>query len=300
MTAPHRALLDRLAATPDYTFPEAVLTEIRAAMPDLTPALLEELETLHRQSVTYLDAGSWLVPVFALFFLAESREKAAYPILIRLLRLSDEELDILFSDMITEDMGRILASVFDGNEEPLRNLIEDPEVPEFVRSACGLEAYACLLNNGILSLETVSAYFTELMRGRLKDDNQVVWSSLASLCGDLGLAHLIPDIKAAYQDGRCDPQFDYEDSVVENAAKGGNDRWRRSAELIGNPIELTRRWHCFEPRPPLPRAAKRSNINIPQFTPTPVSRTLTRQPKIGRNDPCPCASGKKFKKCCGA
>ena len=24
------------------------------------------------------------------------------------------------------------------------------------------------------------------------------------------------------------------------------------------------------------------------------------QPKIGRNDPCPCGSGKKFKKCCGA
>ncbi|MFN2425804.1 MAG: SEC-C metal-binding domain-containing protein [Candidatus Binatia bacterium] len=21
-------------------------------------------------------------------------------------------------------------------------------------------------------------------------------------------------------------------------------------------------------------------------------------PKIGRNDPCPCGSGKKFKKCC--
>jgi len=24
------------------------------------------------------------------------------------------------------------------------------------------------------------------------------------------------------------------------------------------------------------------------------------RPRIGRNDPCPCGSGKKFKKCCGA
>lgn len=24
------------------------------------------------------------------------------------------------------------------------------------------------------------------------------------------------------------------------------------------------------------------------------------EPKIGRNDPCRCGSGKKFKKCCGA
>ncbi|ECB2961238.1 hypothetical protein CB410_004724, partial [Salmonella enterica subsp. enterica] len=22
-------------------------------------------------------------------------------------------------------------------------------------------------------------------------------------------------------------------------------------------------------------------------------------PQLGRNDPCPCGSGKKFKKCCG-
>lgn len=30
------------------------------------------------------------------------------------------------------------------------------------------------------------------------------------------------------------------------------------------------------------------------------ARTLIREhPKVGRNDPCPCGSGKKFKKCCG-
>jgi uncharacterized protein len=32
-----------------------------------------------------------------------------------------------------------------------------------------------------------------------------------------------------------------------------------------------------------------------------TSRTIRRsQPKVGRNDPCPCGSGKKSKKCCGA
>ena len=31
------------------------------------------------------------------------------------------------------------------------------------------------------------------------------------------------------------------------------------------------------------------------------SRTVVNEsPKIGRNDPCPCGSGKKYKKCCGA
>jgi uncharacterized protein YecA (UPF0149 family) len=30
-------------------------------------------------------------------------------------------------------------------------------------------------------------------------------------------------------------------------------------------------------------------INVPYIAP----------PKVGRNDPCPCGSGKKYKKCCG-
>jgi SEC-C motif-containing protein len=33
--------------------------------------------------------------------------------------------------------------------------------------------------------------------------------------------------------------------------------------------------------------------------PTPV-QSIRQGPKIGRNDPCPCGSGKKYKKCCGA
>ena len=31
-----------------------------------------------------------------------------------------------------------------------------------------------------------------------------------------------------------------------------------------------------------------------------TSKTVVNKNKIGRNDPCPCGSGKKYKKCCGA
>lgn len=34
---------------------------------------------------------------------------------------------------------------------------------------------------------------------------------------------------------------------------------------------------------------------------TPKVETVVHEgPRIGRNDPCPCGSGKKYKKCCGA
>ncbi len=33
--------------------------------------------------------------------------------------------------------------------------------------------------------------------------------------------------------------------------------------------------------------------------PVPVSQVTRDEPKVGRNDPCPCGSGKKYKHCHG-
>ncbi len=44
------------------------------------------------------------------------------------------------------------------------------------------------------------------------------------------------------------------------------------------------------------RQVKGGQIPPPQKIAEPVQRDM---PKVGRNDPCPCGSGKKYKKCCG-
>jgi hypothetical protein len=41
--------------------------------------------------------------------------------------------------------------------------------------------------------------------------------------------------------------------------------------------------------------------NIDRWTHQPISGPASEKPRsVGRNDPCPCGSGKKYKKCCGA
>ena len=63
------------------------------------------------------------------------------------------------------------------------------------------------------------------------------------------------------------------------------------------------------------KMAQQSHAEVSAFTgtkPQPAPRTSTNSPeapakiqprrveeKVGRNDPCPCGSGKKYKKCCG-
>jgi preprotein translocase subunit SecA len=62
-----------------------------------------------------------------------------------------------------------------------------------------------------------------------------------------------------------------------------------------------------EPVPAFAGAARSAPSSASRQGPTPartggddVVKTVKRdEPKVGRNDPCPCGSGKKYKKCHG-
>jgi preprotein translocase subunit SecA len=45
---------------------------------------------------------------------------------------------------------------------------------------------------------------------------------------------------------------------------------------------------------------QRAAAQAPQGEAAKVKQIILEQPKVGRNDPCPCGSGKKYKKCHGA
>ncbi|MCF6464029.1 preprotein translocase subunit SecA [Clostridium sp. Cult1] len=49
-----------------------------------------------------------------------------------------------------------------------------------------------------------------------------------------------------------------------------------------------------------PEKMERKRVAEPLNTGNKVQQPVVKKKKIGRNDPCPCGSGKKYKKCCGA
>ena len=93
------------------------------------------------------------------------------------------------------------------------------------------------------------------------------------------------------------------DPLVEYKFEGAN----MFDEMIANIKSDTVRYVFlaeFKERPAQPNSSLPENMRTNRDGNGEV-KTAKRQPvrvgvKVGRNDPCPCGSGKKYKKCCGA
>ena len=71
-----------------------------------------------------------------------------------------------------------------------------------------------------------------------------------------------------------------------------------------SPVEMKFPTHAVFEHPgewmPLPRAVPQEEpVMVPSHREEKLTPYRRERPKIGRNDPCPCGSGKKYKKCCG-
>lgn len=86
-----------------------------------------------------------------------------------------------------------------------------------------------------------------------------------------------------------------------NIVFDNKDQVEAVLNLVMNVANNTRLWenNGFTPNELVDKQKKPvSTNNISTTVNKDESPVLTKQRKIGRNDPCPCGSGKKFKKCC--
>jgi len=81
-----------------------------------------------------VDNPDYMGFTYALYLLAQFKEKQAYPIIVKYVSQLTNGLDGT-GDMVTEDLGSLLASVCNGDLSLIKQLIENPERNGYVRSA---------------------------------------------------------------------------------------------------------------------------------------------------------------------
>jgi hypothetical protein len=127
--------------------PREALKAATAQREEMLPLFIEEIEAFLALEPA---AREKQTPLFFIFhLLGEWREKAAYRPLARLLRLPRREVDAIFGDGITTTSHRVMAAVFDGDPEPLYDIILDPNAEEFIRAGM-CEALAMVTMRGEL------------------------------------------------------------------------------------------------------------------------------------------------------
>ena len=238
---------------------------------------------------------------FILHLAGERRETRAFAPLCRLLR-DAEALDAVLGDGVTTTLSRILISTYDGDLEALKGVIEAAGADEYARAGA-LEVLAYLAATGRVVREEAEAYLLHLYEALRPQRESFVWSGWALAVGLLGLEALSDVVRRAFERGLIDPMVMGYEHFREDLGRTLADPERMAGFLYDNiaPLEDAvgelSRWYAFSD------AAKRDRAR-------PVARevaALERPPQgpavnpyknVGRNDPCPCGSGKKFKKCC--
>ncbi|MCC5622841.1 DUF1186 domain-containing protein [Nostoc sp. CHAB 5715] len=171
-------------------------------------------------------------------------------------------------DIVTEDLGRIFASVSHGNIEPLKQLISNQQINEYVRSAA-LEALLVLVAQEVISREQVIEYYAELFSNRSGEEYDYTWTKLVINSVELCAIELKPEIDRAFEEDLVEEFFIGQEDVNECFQLGtevalNKLRQNRRYSFIENVISEMKNWDCFQES--RPKKLDSSFISPEEFT----------------------------------
>ncbi len=236
---------------------------------------------------------------YALYLMAKWREPRAYPHIVRWLSLPGEQAFEIGGDIVTQDGARILAAVCDGDLAPIKALIVNRHANEYGRGAA-VSALALLAAWAEVPRDRIVEHFQWLAREGLERETSAVWDSLVAESADIEALSVFAELRRAYADGLVDPRFmSLEELGAIEAARPGRtiEDLRERQPPIDNVAVATSWWSAFAEHQVTGVLDEdwddeREGLGEPQ-------EPYRAPVKVGRNEPCPCGSAKKYKKCCG-
>jgi hypothetical protein len=238
---------------------------------------------------------------FVLHLAAERRETRAFAPLCRLLKDAGASEEVL-GDGITTSLKGILIGTYDGDLEALRGVIEAEQADEYARAGA-LAVLAYLAATGRVAREEAEAYLLRLHDALRPQHESFVWYGWTWAVALLGLEAMADVVRRAFGRGLIDPMVTNYDIFREDLGRTLADpermagfRYDRIGPLEDAVGELSG-WYAFSDAAKRDRARAAAR-EVAALERPPQGPAVNPYKNVGRNDPCPCGSGKKFKKCC--
>ncbi|MFK7979604.1 MAG: DUF1186 domain-containing protein [Saprospiraceae bacterium] len=304
---------------------EAILALPRETLIQDMETLL--LDTIERYEVfeNYEDEDKWWeFPTHALYVLMEIKSKSSVPTILKLLEQDSDFTHHWFGDGITENFWHVFYHLGEDAFALLKAHVLRPGdwvnriVPTSAMEQIGL--YQPDKRAEIISwFDAVLTDFSVMEEGNPALDGEVIATIVSDLVS-LRATELLPKIKALYDRGLVfngiAGDYAYVAKII-NRKSSPHDKYPIQQSIFDRYKEVMK-WHGY--RMKYDEAYKKKN------TYTPSSSTSEKSPiidlyeaknkldygsipilpetvkrvgkKVGRNEPCPCGSGKKYKKCC--
>lgn len=303
------SIIDRLNY-PAAGFPADAIEEARKRVQEITPRLIGLI-----QDATHDCQHDQLDDCYGHFYgahlLAEFRAIEAWPAIRDAISLPGDKPYELFGDAITEGFGCIIATLAGEGLDAINDLVTDRSVDEYVRwAAC--EAILYRVRDGLLTKQEAIDWLSAHLERAIENKDEVAEGLVMRLV-DLAAKDTLPLIERAFAADLIDDELSPLEEVKETIFKGEEIVEETMARLHhpDGVMDLLQRWADFDYDDSewdtsfdnFPDESFESTTSLESFEEDylPENETTIRNDsvKIGRNDKCPCGSGKKYKKCCG-
>jgi hypothetical protein len=282
----------------DPALPAIAIGVCTARIEEAEPALLAALEKASRGET--LSEPDWRLFFRGLHVLGGSRRPRAFAPLMRMLRRPTDEIDALIGDVATETLPRIVAGVFDGDAASLLSAIEDIGIDEFVRGSL-LGAATFLAWDGRIDRADMTAFLQRFFDRPCAEPGDHCWVAWVEAVALLDEHALVEKAREAFRTNRVEPMsmsVKHFEAMLAEAKAAPNDAGRfEKANLgyISDTLAELERWPLSDAGGSFRDIVDEQDWESDMFRTTPAVNPYRG---VGRNDPCPCGSGKKFKKCC--
>ena len=282
--------------------PVAAIEETRQHRELMIPQLIEVLrEAAADVQAGYIEGDAHF---FGMFLLTEFHSEKGFQAIKDAMSLPSELPFDLFGDSITETLARILAEFCGDFPETLDELIANRQLNEYVRWEAA-QTYIYLVRDGRMSRDEAVRRLRHHLRQGLDDRDYDIITKLVCELSRFGAYEALEEIQEAFEQETVELfMIDFE--TVKKELADGEVTFQKSIERcpptgIEDTIAELRTWAAFreeEKRKPPPVLRHSSNAGPGAAVLAPSRPAAATEQRVGRNDPCPCGSGKKFKKCC--
>ncbi len=237
----------------------------------------------------------------ALFLLGELKAENSLPKVMEIFRQDYDFLEFWFSDHITETLWEPIYYLGNNQIEELKQFIQEPGLDTYAKSLVSSAISQIPFHQPQRRYEVISWYkeiFKFFINTKIEEniiDSDFI-SFLVSDVIEFNATSLTTEIKKLFNLGYVSVGItgDFKTVLKDLEIHSERNYKKELVNIYDRYHIITNTWAGYQEE----NTNNDYDIKYDDYEDLPAILPVHKEQKIGRNDPCPCGSGKKYKRCC--